>query len=53
MIGCKNGCLCNDISKDLCCIECEKFSSCKGFCYVIDNVEGDILSNCKNAFEKE
>jgi len=43
MIGCKNGCLCNDINKELCCIECEEFSTCKG----------DILFDCKRAFEVE
>jgi hypothetical protein len=53
MIGCKNGCLCNDINKELCCIECEEFSTCKGYCFVIDNIEGDILFDCKRAFEVE
>ncbi|MBS5952554.1 MAG: hypothetical protein KIB53_01955 [Paraclostridium bifermentans] len=50
-VGCKNGCLCNDINKELCCIECENFETCKGYCFVIDSVEGDILFNCKRAFE--
>lgn len=35
MIGCKNGCLCNDINKELCCIECEEFSTLKEIYYLI------------------
>lgn len=35
-VGCKCGCLCSDITKDYCCIECEKFNICKNRCFKND-----------------
>ncbi|MGL5189103.1 MAG: hypothetical protein ACRC7S_05505 [Cetobacterium sp.] len=52
MIGCKNGCLCNDINKELCCVECDYFNTCKEYCLEIKNIgNNNILFKCEKSFE--
>lgn len=51
MVGCKNGALCSDINKELCCIECGNFRTCKEPCDIVGTHRGDILDICKNAYE--
>lgn len=52
IIRCKKGCLCSDINKDYCCIECDNFDNCAEPCeYLLDGNyhKEDILELCKNA----
>lgn len=53
IIGCKNGCLCDDINKDYCCVECSNFNSCKEPCIPFLNKEygkEEVLNLCKKSF---
>lgn len=55
IIGCKNGCLCSDINKDYCCVECDNFNSCKEPCISFLNKRYDkeeVLNLCKKSFVK-
>lgn len=54
MIGCKNGCLCEDISKEYCCIECSNSNTCKEVCMFLLNKDVNkekVLELCKYSFE--
>ena len=52
IVGCKHGCLCNDINKEYCCIECEKFNSCKDSCprNDIGITKENILKICVDSY---
>lgn len=53
MIGCKKGCLCSDITKELCCCECQNFIPCKQSCEIsaTAHTEKEILQICLHAYD--
>lgn len=53
ILGCKDGCLCDDINKNYCCVECYKFFDCKESCAETFKTFGkeNLLYTCENAYE--